>query len=257
VLRLAVPALFCAALLWWPSGAESRPRAAREAGATNPFEFPVAAALVAEEVPALRGEAAPDDAGDGQAGPPEPGPPERAVLRQHDVRDLVAIGFRVEEIARWARDVCKDAEVTTRVNAVEMIAPEDAQIGYERLLDEKRRSPCVLRIHPVADLVWTREEWTALQEELADGIRAGGYDPPGGGGPAAPEDEAEPAAPFDIEDLAEVIAATLGDGVVSIDVAGVPRCLLVHADPAAQVRIGRFLDDLRSTTEAELEVSPK
>lgn len=203
----------------------------------------------AEEVaPATVNEAEPD----GMEGAPPPArPPEPGVLRQHDVRDLVAIGFRVEEVARWALEVCKEADVTTRVNAVEMIAPEDAQIGYERLLDKMRRRPYVVRIHPVADLVCTLEEWTALQEELAVELRAGGYDPPGDSDPAVSVDEAEPATPFDIESLVEVISATVGDGVGTIHPSG--RNLVALADPAAQVRIADFLDDLRSNTEEDVD----
>jgi hypothetical protein len=163
------------------------------------------------------------------------------------VRDLVAIGFRVEDVALWALSVCKEADVTPRVNVVEVVAPEDAQLLYERLLDEKRGRPYVLRIHPVADLVCTLEQWTALQKDLAVELRTGGYDPPDDGDTAAAEDEAEPFSPFDIDSLAEVIRETVGQGVGTIHASG--RNLVALAAPATQLRIADFLDDLRSNTE--------
>ncbi|HEX5136554.1 MAG TPA: hypothetical protein VFY93_06260 [Planctomycetota bacterium] len=248
VLRLALPAISCAVLLWFGSDVGPVPRAHGSARRVwQALVLPDAVARVDADV-SVPSAAAPtrtttDDAvASGSAGPVSAAP---AVRRQHDVRDLVALGFTVDDIARWTVMAFEDGEVTPRVNVVEVVAPEEAQLRYERLLDRKREVPYVLRIHPVADLVCALEELAALQEDFVVELRARGY---AVGDPVDPENEPEPTSPFDIESLAEVIRATV-QGVGAVHASG--RNLLALADPATQVEIARFLDDLRWNVEQD------
>lgn len=134
------------------------------------------------------------------------------------MRDLVAVGFDIERVALSIENECRRVLVTAHVNVLEVLAPEATQLDVERLLDEKRRTgPCELRIRPVADLVCTVEEFRALQASLAGDVPIG--DEPALAGLeacAAADGEPEPASPFEIDSLVEVIRQTIGDGVATI-----------------------------------------
>lgn len=236
MLRLALPLVCGAALLWQRSDGAPAPRAA------------LAARTVVTAEPPWYVAAGPQSGlGHPKAVPDMPHPPpdavpdasERNELRQHDVRDLVAMGLAMDEVASRVEHEAgaEKGSVTTRVNVLEVLAPEAIQLRVEHALEERRRiGTCTLRIHPVADLVMTVQEYEQLQASLRDST-------------SLPCDafEALPTQPFEIESLVDVILQTIGEGVMTIRPQG--NNLVVLAQPAAQYRIAGFLDDLRSDGE--------
>jgi hypothetical protein len=159
---------------------------------------------------------------------------EHTVLYQHDVRDLVARGLAVEELALAVESRCGVAHVTPLVNVLETTVSEETHLRIERFLDVRRRiGPCELRIHPVADLVCTTEELKAMQAETC---RELGIDPD-------LFEPVEPSQPFAIDSLVDVIWQTMPEGIVTISAQS--RNLVVLGSLKAQARIAEFLDDLR------------
>ena len=161
---------------------------------------------------------------------------DRHVLCQHDVRDLIARGHTVEDVASWVRGECKDTKVTPRVNVLEIRAPDETQLRVERLLETKRRSgPYVLRVHPVADLV------AELRDFVPPQVIHGSEE---AGAPLVKSDVDNEEEPYRIDALIEVVGDSV-KGVATVSARG--RNLVVLAEPAAQIEISLLLDDLRAT----------
>jgi hypothetical protein len=135
MVRLAVPVLCCAVVLW--ARAEAGRRVARAAPAT--------VAVTSADPPDLEVPAPAETLGEPEDSPRADAPrPQNAAedeLRQHDVRDLVAIGFTIEELVLRVEYAAKaKGRVTPRVNILELLGPEGMQLDVERALDEKRRT---------------------------------------------------------------------------------------------------------------------
>jgi len=241
VVRLALPLLCCAALLWGRSGVEAEHRATCGAPAVV-AEEPVTAAAVDSESPSSSTGPCGPDAVPQTGDPPPPGEPlpsDPAELRQHDVRDLVALGYSVDQIASWLEWEGTATRVTVRVNVLEILAPEATQVQLERVLEDTRRNgKRVLQFYEVTDLVCATQEIRMLRARtVEDDARSRD---------AADADAEVEAARFDTDSLVELIEATIGEG--SACVQPKDRWLVVRATPRVQAWIARILDDLRSGT---------
>lgn len=114
-------------------------------------------------------------------------------------------------IARWLTPCGRAC-----VNAIEIVAPAEAQAEFERVLDEARRTrPRVLRFYDVKDLAWD-----------------------------AAVDVGPDTAPFEIDSLTEMVKTALGPGAAEIQPRN--RVLVVRAEPAVHAATLRFLADLRA-----------
>jgi hypothetical protein len=171
------------------------------------------------------------------SGPWSSEPAERRLLCAHDVRDLIAAGYSVENIVGLVESECPGTQVAVRVNVLEIEAAEGTQAHVERLLEGRRQAGPhrVLRIHPVADLVGPPrllEPEVVLDEHWWE--------------PSPPPDEIEQRL---LHGLAERVSDTV-EGADTIHVCG--RNLVAYAGSTVHEKIATLLDALRESRDEAL-----